>query len=91
MQELPSRKYWATNQSRIVKALITWSMVVDMEPEEVPEFAANVEKKAMESMHEAFDGAERPLDKDEAKEFHKRFQFYGVSYSVRQKVEPPVA
>jgi hypothetical protein len=30
----------------------------------------------------------RPL---EAEEFQERFQFFGVSYSVQQAVEPPVA
>jgi hypothetical protein len=72
-----------------MRALVTWSMVVDIEPDEISEFAANIERKAMESMHESWEHIERPLDEEEAEEFQERFQFYGVSYSVQQEVKPP--
>lgn len=73
-----------------MRALVSLSMVVDLEPDAIPAFAARLEQAAMGSMHGSFDQAPRPLDEDEAEEFQQRFQFYGVSYSVQQSVEPRV-
>jgi len=74
-----------------VKALLSFAMVVDLEPEEIPALADRVERNALAAMHASFEDQLRPLDEAEAEEFQERFQFYGVSYSVQQTVEPPVA
>jgi hypothetical protein len=74
-----------------MKVLLTWGMVMDLEPSEIPEVAARLDQTALDGVYTALDQAERPLTEEEAEEFKELFQWYGVSYSVQREVEPPVA
>ena len=75
------------------KVLLSFGMVVDIESDEIPAFAARIERTALDAMYagiqQAISESDESFSAEIADELRQRFQVYGVSYSVQHELELP--
>ena len=72
-----------------MKALFTLGLVIDLEPDEIPEFAASLEQGGMASMYagitEVLSG--RELTDEQVALLREKVQVFGIAYSVLHELE----